>query len=195
MPQSQLPDLNTMWLKWTDYINTCLVNKDYLGAISGVYHINAIFGADNRVEINTEKYHQLTKELLKIKCPFCNDEIINDDVKSYDLLNPLLAELITETKYDKVWDCPKCKQTIKMQDTEFIQEHFLSPKYNGVVPEPPIRKTGISGTKNYERESQWWIRITLDELAHALGNERREYVPVVDRADVIEDEGADENNN
>ena len=49
MPQSQLPDLNTMWLKWTDYVNTCLVNKDYLGAISGVYHINAIFGFDNRV--------------------------------------------------------------------------------------------------------------------------------------------------
>ena len=188
MPQSQLPDLNTKWLKWTDYVNTCLVQKEYMGAISGVYHINAIFGDENRVEINSEKYNRLTKEQQKVKCPSCDEEINWENVRFFDLLNPLLAQVITGCKTDRVWDCPKCGNTNKANDTELIKSVFENPRYISIIPEPPIQKIGITGRRNFERESRDWIRLALDEISFSLGLERREYVPMLDRADVIENE-------
>jgi len=188
MPQSQLPDLNTIWLKWMDNVNTCLIQKDFMGAISGVYHINAVFGDDNRVEINTEKFNRLTKEQQKVKCPSCDEEIYWENVILFDLLNPLLIQTITEHTTDRVWDCPKCNNTNRADETELIKSIFENPRYIGILPEPPIQKIGIVGKREFERHTRDWVRLALDEISFSLGLERREYVPMVDRADLIEDE-------
>lgn len=188
MPQSQLPDLNTIWLKWMDNVNTCLVLKDFMGAISGVYHINAVFGDDNRVEINTEKYNRLTKEQQKVRCPNCDEEIYWESVRLFDLLNLTLLAQITGQTIDRVWDCPKCGNTNRADETELIKSIFENPRYIGIIPEPPKEKIGIVGKREFARQTRDWVRLALDEISFSLGLERREYVPMIDRADVIEDE-------
>ena len=188
MPQSQLPDLNTIWLKWTDNVNTCLIMKDYQGAIAGVYHINAIFSADNRIEINSDKYYQQTNERLKIVCSSCRAELVRNDVEVVDVLLSSIESMVIGQKTEKVWICTECEKVNSLEYTEFIKEQFENPRYLGVIPDPPIEVRGLMGRKNFGHDATHWVRIALDELSHALGIERREYVPMLDRTDVIDDE-------
>ena len=189
MPQSQLPDLNTIWLKWTDYCNNCLMHKDFEGAISAVYHLNAVFDQENRIEINTTKYKQLTTTRSMVKCPYCTNEIPRKDIKFFDLLLPIVEQVIRKSKTAKVWSCPDCHKNNRVDQTEFIQEVFSSPRYNSVIPEPPEPKNavGVFGKRKFEADSKNWIRLALDEISHNLGIERRDYVPVMERVDVIDE--------
>ena len=188
MPQSQLPDLNTIWLKWMDNCNNCLLKQDFLGAIASVFHINAVFGSENRIEFNTAKYNELVKERLKMLCLSCKKEVICESVKFFDLLLPYMESMITNEKYVKVWECPECNKINHHKDTEFIKETFARPRYIGVLPDPPDQGDGMTGRKGFERKARNWIRLALDELSHSLGIERREYIPVLDRTDDIEDD-------
>ncbi len=187
MPQSQLPDLNTLWLKWMDNCNNCLLKQDYLGAIASVFHINAVFGSDNRIEFNTAKYNELIKEQMKILCSHCKKETNCDGIKFYDLLLSDIASMLTNEKYIKVWKCPNCNTTNSHKDTEFIKETFARPRYLGVLPDPPEQSFGITGRRGFERKARSWIRLALDEISYSLGVERREYIPLLERNEVMDD--------
>ncbi len=186
MPQSQLPDLNTLWLKWMDSVSSCLRNNDYLGAIASIFHINAVFGSDNRVEFNTTKYNELTTASLRVMCKHCKVELARNEIEFVNLLLPFLESVITKEKYQNSWHCPKCHGINRVKTTEFIQDKFITPRYLGVVPEPPKPGFGLSDRREFERKARDWIRLTLDELSYALGLERREYVPINDRMDLAD---------
>lgn len=191
MPQSSLPDLNTIWLKWMDSINSCLRNNDYVNAIASVFHVNAVFAGENRIEFNTTKYEQLTNATLMKICYHCKSEIPSEDVRSWDRLLPPIERLLCGKKYRRCWDCPKCNKYVYLDKTDFVQESFTTPRYLGVVPEPPEIQHGIVGRKDFEMKARNWIRLALDEISYSLGAERRDYVPVSDRDDMIDDDDND----
>jgi len=186
MPASALPDLNTLWLKWTDVCNNCLRQDDFDNAIGATYHLNAVFGDENRVEINTEKYLQLTRQHIMVKCKSCHVEISKDDSEIIQITNTYTIQTITGEKETKGWHCSQCKVFNHLRDTEFIQERFKNPRYLGVIPEPPEKKQGIVGFKNYGHEVKNWCRLAHDEISYSFGIERREYVPKNERDDMLD---------
>ncbi len=191
MPQSSLPDLNTIWLKWMDNVSSCLRNNDYINAIAAVCHVNAVFGGENRIEFNTTKYHQLTNATLMKVCYHCKNETSSQDVRIRHLMLPFIESVLYKNKFRDCWDCPKCKKLNYLDVTDFVQETFTTPRYLGVVPEPPKIQYGIVGRKDFEMQARNWIRLALDEISFSLGVERREYVPVSDRDEMIDDDDND----
>jgi len=186
MGQASLPDLNTLWLKWTDVCNNCLRQKDFKGAIAAVFHIIAVFGDENRVEINTPKYIQLTYEHLKVKCSSCHAELFRDDIDIRKLNTSFSVRVLTGIREISIWYCSQCKERNNLSETEFIQEKFKNPRYLGVIPEPPERKRGMVGLKDFENDTGNWVRLALDEVSNALGIERRTYVSKLDRDDMLD---------
>lgn len=191
MPSSSLPDLNTLWLKWTDVCNNCLRQSDFYGAIGALYHLNAVFGDENRVEINTEKFQQLTRENVKAVCKFCNEEISRDEMVIKTVLTDSQTKILTGKNNETIWNCVNCRSNNLLKNTSFVKEKFNSPRYLGVIPDPPIRKRGIAGQKVFEVATKNWIRHAQDEISYAFGIERREYVPKADRDDIIDNDNND----
>ncbi len=191
MPSSSLPDLNTLWLKWTDVCNNCLRQSDFYGAIAAVFHLNAVFGDENRVEINSEKYDELTKENVKARCKICNEETTQNEMSTQTISTDYITRCLTGEDKETVWTCSNCRSTNTLKTTEFIREKFNSPRYLGVIPEPPTRKRGIAGYKSFEFAAKNWVRHAQDEISYSFGIERREYVPKVDRDDIADN---DDNN-
>jgi len=184
MPQSSIPDLNTLWVKWVDAVSSCLRNGDYINAIAHVFHVNAVFAGDNRIEFNTAKYDELTKAALMNVCYHCKSETPSQEVRVWEKMLPLIDSVLYGNKYRKGWNCPKCKEFNYQDKTDFIQESFKTPRYLGVVPEPPDIQEGLVGKREFEMKSRNWIRLTMDEISYSLGVERREYVPISDRDDL-----------
>jgi len=191
MPQSSLPDLNTIWLKWMDSVSSCLRNGEYLNAIAAVCHVNAVFGGENRIELNTVKYNQLINATLMKICYHCKSETPSQDVRVWEKMLPLIESVLYGKKYRKGWDCPKCKEFNYLDKTDFIQETFTFPRYLGVVPFPPEKQEGLVGRKEFEVKTRNWIRLALDEISFSLGVERRDYVPISDRDDLIDNDDND----
>ncbi len=188
MPSSSLPDLNTLWLKWTDVCNNCLRQSDFYGAIAAVYHLNAVFGDVNRVEINSQKYDELTKENVKARCKICNEETSQKEMTVQTIYTDNTTRYLTGKDEETVWHCSNCISTNLLKNTEFIREKYNSPRYLGVIPEPPTRKRGIAANKAFEVAAKNWVRHAQDEISYSFGIERREYVPKVDRDDIADND-------
>lgn len=186
MPQAKLPDINAAWVRYRNYGLQCIDQRNYSGACAAINEINALFPDEYRVEINTEKHNELMREAIVVVCSNCGTETNYSNIKIFDLLLPLLSSIIAGREYERVWSCPNCKHTNKLQDTKMIKDQHANPFYHKVIPKPPERRSGLEGRRYYHNNMVKWFFESLEEMDHQLGRYRDEYKPVEETGDVIE---------
>jgi len=188
MVQAKLPDLNNYWIKYHDSGMQFLYNKNYAGLVACIYNMNAILPDEYRVEINTEKYNELSQDKLMVVCSNCNAEIPRNEIKPTDRLLNVLESTILGVRTIKVWVCLNCKQENDFARTKKIKDHHKNPFYYKVIPEPPIQKDGLTGRWQFDNKITRWYFVCLEEIDHQLGLYRKEYEPEGERDDIIEGE-------
>jgi len=188
MVQAKLPDLNNYWIKYHDIGIHSLYNKNYAGVVACIYNMNALLPDDYRVEINTEKYNELSQDKLMVVCSNCNTEIVYNEIRVYETFLSTLQSMIQNARTERVWNCPKCNEVNQFARTKKIKNHHKNPFYYKVIPEPPIQKDGLTGRHAFHNKMTSWFFTSLEEIDHQLGLYRKEYEPEGERDDIIEGE-------
>jgi len=184
---SKLPGLSIYWLKYHDIGIRAVSECNYVGAISSIYSMNALLPDEYRLSIDDDKFNEQTRTHLKFVCSFCENEIEDKDVRTFDLLLPLILSLCVNKKYLKAWNCGKCNESNFLEKTKFKKIENESPFYYKVIEQAPIRPDGISGRTMYHNKFVSWFYSSLEELDHQLGKYRQEYEAADNRDDVMDD--------
>jgi len=188
MVQAKLPDLNNYWINYHNIGIHSIYTKDYVNVVACIYNMNAILPDEYRVEINTERYNELSQDKLMVVCSICNAEIIYNEIKVIEtLLNPL-ESMILDERTKQVWNCSKCNGVNEFTRTKKIKDHHTNPFYYKVIPEPPLRKDGLTGRFQFHNKMTVWFFTSLEEIDHQLGLYRKEYEPEGERDDITESE-------
>lgn len=208
--QAKLPDINAAIVRHrSSALSAYEKGNKTLAAIS-LSSINALFPDEYKVEVNTDKYNQLTTDQKLITCGFCKEvtkETIVDpetntsheerseipsripfkEIELYDMLQDNLESFISNQKFVKVWECPKCNNLNKFDKKSLVTIKFAQPAYFKVIPSPPSKK-GIRNRKNYEYEFDKWFDIALSEIESQIGKYRADYMAQQEsQAPMIED--------
>lgn len=193
-----LPDISGRFNQWTAYSTKCLEMKNYLGAAAALNNMNALLDEDHRVTVNTRQYLDMINEETLYLCNYCKEkkkhiinkgedderieiteeksEIPHSKIKVFDYTNLLIDSIISNNKTHKAWVCPTCDKVNKLKDTIIIQPEKELPFYYGVVPEPPVRKAGVSNRFGFDDKFRKWFYNYNEELEHALMIYRIEYI-------------------
>jgi len=188
MVQAKLPDLNNYWIKYHDHGIHCLYNKDYAGCVASIYNMNALLPDDYRVEVNTQRYDEVSHDKLIVVCSNCNAEIPRNEIKLIEKFLGLLKSMILETHTIKVWVCHNCKQENELARTKMIKDSHKNPFYYKLIPECPQQKDGLSARSGFHNKMTKWFFTSLEEIDHQLGLYRKEYEPEGERDDIDESE-------
>jgi len=185
MVQAKLPDLNNYWIKYHDSGMFNIMRANYQASIASIYSMNALLPDEYRLSVDTSKYTELTHSILIAVCSHCNTQTPRTEIKVFDLIVPLVFQVVRETKTIEVWYCSKCKESNELVNTKYIQNENAQPFYYKVIPEPPIISDGLN-RRDKGRSVTTWFYNALEELDHQLGLYRKEYEPEGERDDVTE---------
>ena len=190
MPQAILPDLNSAYIRYRNLILEKISSKDWTLCFGALFAINGILPKDYQVTVSSIEYNKKTQTGLIMVCGYCTEDIKENDkvitrptehdskkVVIYNKLQDSVNQVLTGKKFIKLWDCPKCKKTNKLDKTEIIRTALQEPVHFQVVPNAPERKDGIAQRSNYDIDVEKWILQFLGELEYQMGKYRREYVP------------------
>jgi hypothetical protein len=162
--QAYLPDINTAYISYRGEAIRSIKSEHYDSAFGALYSLNALLPEEYKVKISSIEYEEATKQDLKTICNNCKEKIDYKQIKVFDLLLPLLNNMITGKTYERVWLCPLCKNSNKLEKTEFIQEVLQEPCLLKCVPKPPERKDGLLDRNSYDRKVTRWLWNMLSEL-------------------------------
>ena len=173
--------------------------KDYDGAIAGLYNLNGCLTGDYIVTISNRDYEKSTHVENFFQCNFCTmtiDEIVNKDqedefkkkievpteipynkIEIFDMILSTIEGLVLGSKTVKAWICPNCKkENTKDNEWNIIIPKKEKPFYRKVVPEPPIRRHGLSTKLGYNDKFSDWFYNFLEEIQVSMRDYRIEYI-------------------
>ena len=162
--QAYLPDINTAYISYRGEAIRSIKSEAYDSAFGALYSLNALLPEEYKVKISSIDYEEATRQDLKIICLKCKEKADYKQIRVFDLLLPLLNNLITSKTHEKVWLCPTCKNCNRLEKSEFIQEVLQEPCLLKVVPKPPQRKDGLMDRNSYDRKVTGWLWNMLSEL-------------------------------
>jgi len=128
-----------------------------------------------RVRISDIEYEKLTaiqSEAMCNKCETCTDYT---KIHVFDLVIPLVDQILSGSITSKVWACPKCNEPNLIQETNILENHLQEPYYLGVVPKPPLRKEGLQDRGKYDRKVTAWAWNFIAELEEKSTQFREDY--------------------
>jgi len=123
-------------------------------------------------DIEFEKLTAIHSEAQCNKCEVCTDY---SKIRVFDLLVPLVVEILSGNSTSKVWICPSCKIENIISDTDILENHLQEPYYLGVVPKPPTRKEGLADRGAYDRKVTSWAWNLIAELEEKSTQFREDY--------------------
>lgn len=167
-----------------------MTSHDYYDCISAVQCMNALMPDEYRIEINTEKYKQLTHNAKAIICQECGIEFDFTDVDVIDTLNSFIDYTISGERYAKAWYCPTCNGKNKISSSQMVVTERENPFYYKVIPEPPKIKPHIVQIDLHEIMTEWWFNAKA-EIDHQLAKIRNDYSAEGSYDDTEEDEDDD----
>jgi hypothetical protein len=182
--QAKLPDVNAALVYWRSKAGKHAEGQNYDMAIISVNAINALLpagsepdGSDNfKVEINSAKYYDLTRDRKTITCPDCKNDCILSDVQQFDVEMDWKESIISGKKSKRVWNCTACGVSNDMNFENIKIEKFRAPYFFRCMPSHPIRKRGLQGRNTFERDFNIWFDIAISELEAQIGRYRAEYI-------------------
>ncbi|MHA7733953.1 hypothetical protein [Nitrosopumilus sp. S6] len=177
-----------------------LQNKDYNGATSALYSLNLCLTDDYLVKVSTKEYHELIKDKSSFQCQHCTmtskitinegedderfeeikvpTEIPFNDVKVFDIINPLINSVLVGSSTSKCWTCPKCEKDNFQNNGEWNIVQSTRQKTNtlGVVPSNPVKFRGLKNRSNFHNEFCGWFWNFMEEIQAKMVLFRIEYI-------------------
>lgn len=173
--QAKLPDINAILVT---YRNAYLYSRrleDYNNAVAMILEMNAALPDDYRIEINTEKYNNLTSAKKSAECRYCKTEHHVNTIKVKEVFNDFIVRSLTGIDLKKVWDCPSCGKQNLLKKTDFITDKVMNPTYFKVIDEPP-KRNGWSDMDTFPNQIKDWLSRFMQEISFQCGKYRNDYV-------------------
>jgi len=178
MPQARLPDINTSFIIYRRESIAGWKRQDYDSATGSLYAFNGLLPEKYRVIISTKQYNEKTDLGAVAECNFCS---VQTDYKTLDiinLLNPLIVGIVSNSEYEKIWNCTKCHKDNKLLESKIFLKVLQEPNYLKVVTKPPERKEGIMDRTQFHIKYSIWFWGFLNELEAEAARFRQEYKPI-----------------
>ena len=191
-----LPNIAQNFGYYKNLAVNCLQRKDFDGARSALMNLNTSLGNDYLVNISTEQYEEAVKTQLMFQCSNCfqteskiinegeddeytketqiPSEIPDEQVAVFDMILPLIASVVHNSKTKKVWFCPKCKNENNMASTIKFMSERQRPYFLRVVPDSPVSKRGLD--RAFPHKFGQWFYNFLEEITAQEVLYRKEYV-------------------
>ena len=128
-----------------------------------------------RIRISDIEYEKLTAVNTEAQCNKCKAFTDYTKISVFDLIVPLVVEILSGSGTSKVWICPQCKEENVITNTDILENHLQEPYYLGVVPKPPQRKEGLSDRGAYDRKVTAWAWNVIAELEERSTQFREDY--------------------
>ena len=178
--QAKLPDVNAAIVRHRTLALEGFKSNSAEQCIVSIESINALLpiledGISYKVEVNTAKYDQLSKETYTIKCKQCNTENILGKVKQYDLELDWLEKILSEQNDERMWLCLECEKSNVFTTDDITVTKKGNPFFFKVMPSPPARQSGIRGRMTFDKDFQRWFSIAFPEIESQIGIYRSEY--------------------
>lgn len=170
--QSRLPDINTAFNTHRRRVIVSMDQDKFLDALGALFALNALLPLEYRVIISTNKYNDLTRQDLSALCDKCKNQFDYNKIKCQVIITTPAMELISKSKQERVWQCPKCKFENIASKTTFTQTVLDKPYYLGVVPDPPSRQDGLSDRFGFTTRYKKWCWQMLYELEERMAQFR-----------------------
>lgn len=194
-----LPDISSSFGFWRTYAVNKIEKKDYNGASAGLYNLNGCLTAEYVITISTRGYEKAVQEQSYFQCDHCTmeieeisnkgeddevrekikipSEILYSEVEILEMISPLVEGIITGNKTIKIWVCPKCKKDNVMGDAwNIVTPTKEKPYYLKIVPECPIKLSGLSTRLGWDNKFAEWFYNFLEEIQVSMKNYRVEYI-------------------
>jgi len=194
-----LPDISSSFGFWRTFAVNKIAQKDYNGASAGLYNLNGCLTAEYVITISTSQYEKAVQEQSYFQCDHCTmtiEEIINkgkdnetrekveipteilfSDVKIFEVINSIIDSIVSGSKIAKIWICPSCKKENIMKDGwNIITPKKEQPYYLKIVPECPVKKSGLSTRFGWEGKFASWFYNFLEEIQVSMKDYRVEYI-------------------
>ena len=150
--------------------------------------MNALLPDDYRVEVNTDRYNELSQDKLMVVCSNCDTEIVSNKIKPFEIIVTSIQSAVLGIRMKKVWVCFNCKHENDLVRTKKIKDHHKNPYYYKLIPDCPIQKDGLGSRTGFHNKMAKWFFTSLEEIDHQLGLYRKEYEPESERDDIDEGE-------
>ena len=187
MAQAKLPDINAALVTHRQVALMAYSQHDFRKCQIAIMAMIALMPKEYQVIIGDEEYQQETDKKRELLCPNCNERTEYEMVKIVKIRNTHSTHILTNTKYDDYWHCPKCDQLVKADDTELKNKTFEKPFYHKHLPDPPI-KQNIFDRYNYTKKWREWLQLAMSEVEHQIALCRTEYEPDDDNYEKEEDD-------
>ena len=134
--------------------------------------INALLPPEYQVIISTAEYEELARAEINYTCNNCEEQIEKKDVLVFGLIPNSMQLLLHGSEAQKVWNCPKCKETNMLESTKISKTTLQDPTFLGVVPASPRRTNGLMDRMKFNIEIERWGWLILGELEFKMGKFR-----------------------
>lgn len=185
MPQSRLIDVNTAWIKHRNEVITSLKSGKYDSVLGSIYAINGLLPDTidektglykYRVIFSDQEYANAIKPTTNVICYGCNNEFIYETLKFYNRKLSFIEQCITQSRYEKVWICPKCENVNKQKKTKMQETKLKEPYYLGIAPKPPKMLIGLGHRSKFHAKMRQWVLSVLAELESRMALYRDDYL-------------------
>ena len=175
--QAELPDKNTAFIVYRRESISDWKSGRYDACIGALYSLMGLLPTTYRPTISTEEFNAITNQDLSAFCTECNEENNFLTVKTFDIMLPLLVNVISGQQTERVWECKSCKKLNSINKTKFTQKILKEPFFIKVIPQPPGRKEGVLGRTQFAIKFSSWFWMALSTIEAQMGRYREEYQP------------------
>ena len=178
MPQARLPDINTAFIKYRNEVIAAIKRKDYDNMHGSLNGINGLLPTEYQVIISDARYHELTRTDIQYLCKTCTAnskqpvEIPKEQIDVFELYPNAMQRLIFGGTSEQVWNCPRCRTTHRLKETNISVTKLQDPYFIGVVPAPPNKKEGLMDKLIFDKKVVAWAWQMLNELEHKMAKFR-----------------------
>ena len=149
--QAELPDKNTAFIVYRREAISSWKSARFDACIGALYSLMGLLPTTYRPTISTEEFNAVTNQDTLAFCTECKTESNYSTVNTFEIMLPLLSNVISGQTTEKVWECIFCKKLNSINTTEFKQKILKEPYFIKVIPEPPSRKSGILGRTQFAK--------------------------------------------
>ena len=181
-----LPDISQNFGFFKNLAIKSIERRDYNAAAAAMYSLNGCLGVDYLVNINTKAFNKAMENTKVYLCNSCTmdvekitnkgqedektktiqmpREIPTSEIKILKVIAPFLESVITGSTTEEVWYCPNCKFEHRMNDTNQIIPEKSKPFCIKVVPECPVRGSGLSNRMGFDDDFGKWFWNFMEEI-------------------------------
>ena len=175
--QAELPDKNTAFIVYRRESISSWKSGRYDACIGALYSLMGLLPTTYRPTISTEEFDEVTHQDTLAFCTECETESNYSTAKTFEIMLPLLSNMISGQTTEKVWECSNCKKLNSINTTKFTQKILKEPFFIKVIPQPPNRESGILGRTQFTIKFSSWFWLALSSIEAQMGRYREEYQP------------------